>query len=99
MGLSRGDFTWEQGMGFGSLGFASCDGSRVFRAGVVQWVLGVHRPLKNPEKIIERSSKPTTTSKPILVALNMQYRGLRCPRGPQMGKRLKITGAANSMNF
>lgn len=30
-------------MGFASLGFASCDGSRVFRAGVVQWVLGVLR--------------------------------------------------------
>lgn len=34
LGLSRGDFTWEQRMGFGSLGFASCGGSGVFWAGV-----------------------------------------------------------------
>lgn len=66
-------------MGFGSLGFVSCDASRVFGAGVVQWLKRVLRSVKNPEKIIERSSKPTTSSKPILVALNMQCRGLRCP--------------------
>lgn len=66
-------------MGFGSLGFGSCDGCRVFRVGVVQWVLRVCRSLKNPEKITERSSKLPTAIKPILVALNMQYRGLRCP--------------------
>lgn len=37
--------------------FSSCGGSRVFRAGVVQFVLGVRRSLKNLEKVTERSNK------------------------------------------
>ena len=64
---------------------------------VIRWVLGFHRLLKDPGKTTERSSEPT------VVALNMLYRGPchaeKVLGGPRIGKRLKITGAANGYIF
>lgn len=45
---------------------------------VIQWVLEVHRLLKDPGKMTERSSKAT------VVALNMLCRGL-CHPGEVLG--------------
>lgn len=66
--LSRGDLTLEQRMGLAPLLLFHvlvlvCLGQEGYS--VIQWILGVHRLLKAPGKITERSSKPT------VVALNM----------------------------